>query len=257
MKSDDRIGDCAICGTNGPLSKEHMPPRKAFNLDTVLMAHIDEARTRTEVRWRAKQRQGGYHEYRTCVPCNNKTGKWYGTAYVDFVRECARVVDSVPGAHAAQVTFPKLRPSRVAKQALATLCAACGPSLRNACPELEKLILDPESRGLPPRVRLLAYLRAEAGGRTSGIAGIADVESGGSRVVAEFSWWPVGWILAFDDASAGIEAKDLSDWASFGFHDVHPMTIELPRKWAVTAYPLDFRDPAQVRREADAARRKT
>jgi hypothetical protein len=242
-------GKCYICGEVSKLSKEHMPPRKAFNDCKVLLAKIDRERTKAEVRWRKEQRQGGNFEFVLCEDCNNKTGSWYGNEYVKFVKVCAKYANSENAGKMVSIQIHGLFPLLVAKEAIAIICASSGPGLSQAHPELRKLILDKYSQGISNCLRLFAYLRCHAGGRSSGVAGILDFDfkngKSKSRIVAEFSWWPVGWILAFDDNTT-IMATDITRWCNFGYDEQRSVTLELPCHWAVTAYPLDFRNPEQV-----------
>ncbi len=104
------------------------------------------------------------------------------------------------------------------------------------------------SRGLPDYLKLHMYLRCHGGGRSSGIAGIMNTKTGSSSVVSEVSWWPVGWILAFDD-SQGVVEHNVSEWCKYGYGENRSVTVKLLCHFAVTAYPMDFRSPEQVLKE--------
>src|SRR5580693_1774474 len=84
------FGRCCICGTEGKLSFEHVPPRKAFNDQPLLFA--DKERLRSgghpdEYDTGGKEHQKGSGTYTLCEKCNNDTGGWYGRAYVDFAKQ--------------------------------------------------------------------------------------------------------------------------------------------------------------------------
>ena len=79
------MGLCRICGTVGPLSKEHVPPQAAFNDCRYVEAKFEtiiELGPDAEVKGKIKQ--GGVSMYTLCAPCNNNTGKWYGNAFVKW-----------------------------------------------------------------------------------------------------------------------------------------------------------------------------
>ncbi len=238
-------GRCYICGQLGKLSREHMPPEKAFNYDKVLLAKIDKERTKAVVRWQWEQRQGGNFEFVLCENCNNKTGSWYGNEYVKFVKACAQYANPQNAGKTFLLKVHDLFPLRVAKQAFAIMCASNGLGLSEKNLALRKLILDKHFRCVPEPLQFFSYLRCHGGGRSSGVAGIVDLKGGKSKVVAEFSWWPVGWILTFDNHT-DIIATDITHWCKYDYDEQTSIELKLPCHWAVTAYPLDFRNPEQV-----------
>ena len=84
-----------------------------------------------------------------------------------------------------------------------------------------------------------------------------ELECGIGRVPAEFSFWPLGWVLTFGDAPIQ-GALDVSDWLKIGYHEQRKFTCVVPCQWALTAYQLDFRSAdrimaARARRQAAAA----
>ncbi len=75
---------------------------------------------------------------------------------------------------------------------------------------------------------------------------MCDWERRQARVIAEFSAWPVGWLLVLDkEPFEG--ALDVTSWLSFGYDERVPLEIDLPCQWAAMEYPADFRDPRQVK----------
>jgi 5-methylcytosine-specific restriction endonuclease McrA len=74
----DKQGVCCICGTDGKLSFEHVPPRSAFNDHRVFEADIEKlmegkwapGERPTEGNWKEK----GAGRYSLCMKCNNDTG---------------------------------------------------------------------------------------------------------------------------------------------------------------------------------------
>jgi hypothetical protein len=87
----DNTGECCICGSIGKLTFEHVPPAAAFNDRRVFHAKIDEL---LGGKWtpgtpvtRGKYVQRGAGRHFLYGKCNNDTGAWYGTAYIDFARK--------------------------------------------------------------------------------------------------------------------------------------------------------------------------
>ncbi len=98
-------GNCAICGTYGPLSFEHVPPRKAFNdypVREILFADAVNVGPDDSLRGRIEQRGSG--GYTLCAPCNNNTGAWYGEAFIDWCYQGMDILERAGGVNATQFT---------------------------------------------------------------------------------------------------------------------------------------------------------
>lgn len=65
------------------------------------------------------------------------------------------------------------------------------------------------------------------------------------KVIAEVSWWPIGWILAFSDEYEE-SLCDINYWSKFRFEEIKDVLIKMPCLWTITGYPMDFRNPEQL-----------
>ncbi len=231
-----------MCGWQGLLSDEHVPPRSAFNDHAIL-----EQRMNTD---RPRKQQGGHRRPVLCVPCNNKTGSWYGGEYVRFVRQCAEY--ATPAAVNSKVVVPlgNISPLRVLKQALTIMAASCGDGLTQRNLDIRRLILDKDQCHLPPGIHLCCYLKPHRStGRSTGMTSQLNTLTNELRVSAEFAWWPLGWILSFGPLPPDL-ATDVTHWSQYGFADKPLLEVTLPCQWTFTPYPLDFRSPDEVARDA-------
>jgi hypothetical protein len=151
-----------------------------------------------------------------------------------------------------EIRVPVLHLQRVAKQALTSILATSQAGVTARHPHLREMILNAEvARPLAP-LRLWFYLRSNPGGRTTGVASSINIEASRGRVLAEFSFWPLGWVLTFEDVPVD-GAIDLSSWCEVGYHEKREVTVTAPCQWALTAYPCDFRSPETI--AAERARR--
>lgn len=242
------LGRCNICGGVGELSDEHMPPKKAYNMATTLHKAMVKSAITGQVRWRVERQQGGASAYVLCEPCNNNTGSWYGTPYVTLAKACAPHATPDNVGQVVEMDVPGISPMRVYKQALAIMCGSCGPGLAMVNPVIRELILNKAVPGAPTGMRLFCYLRANPGGKQTGVAGALG-QGGKTLVVAEFSFWPIGWILAFGDSTDEIQALDAFDvtpWAGESYNAKRTVHVRLPCRQTVTHFPLDYRSTEQV-----------
>lgn len=238
---------CRICGTRDELTDEHAPSRRAGNIGRLVRGMIDYAASVVagEVAWRAEELHGGAKAASLCRRCNNATGRWYNPAYIRLAEACRPAAVPENAGRICEVTVPVVHQQRVAKQALTSVLATSQAGVVVRYPHLRGLLLDAEAtRRLAP-LRLWLYLRANPGGRTSGVASSINIESRVGRVFAEFSFWPLGWVLTFDDVRVE-GATDVSPWFEVGFHEKDRVTLSVRCQWAVTPYPVDFRSPEMV-----------
>lgn len=239
------MGQCAICGQNRKLTKEHIPPQSAYINDEVLLMYVDKYAIESgEIRWKGKKRKGGLIRKVLCEECNTKTGGWYGTAYVDFTKQIAPHADSN---HVGSIVTKSLQiyPARVAKQALSMFCSTCGPAFADTYPEVRKRILDKYSRGKLGRFRLWLYIRSTKGGIVTGKTAFLDVVTSHINVISEVSFWPAGWILTFEGDKVP-NSLEVTHWLDYTFDQELNMLVSLPCNWKVTMYPMDFRSPNQI-----------
>ena len=112
-----KSGTCRICGFEGKLSFEHVPPKAAFNNHPLVLAGIHEllGRDLDEIRGRTHQKGAG--AYTLCERCNNRTGHWYGEAYVEWARQALMIVRATGGQATLYYNY-WLRPLRALKQVI-------------------------------------------------------------------------------------------------------------------------------------------
>ena len=125
-------GHCWLCNQFGKLSKEHIPPEKAFNDCPLLLMKVDERSTKKGVlEWTPDRQQRGVYFRSLCEACNNRYGSWYGGAYVDLVRRIAERIGDVQDFHRTSVVGVK-RPLSILKQVMLQFVTANGPGFVRA-----------------------------------------------------------------------------------------------------------------------------
>jgi hypothetical protein len=114
-------------------------------------------------------------------------------------------------------------------------------------PTIRNLILDENACGLPVGLRLFVYLRCNNNplARSSGIAQTGNIYTGECKELAEFSFWPLGWILTFDSKDVpGL--LEITHWFNYGPNGKSGMSLSIPCRWAASKWPVDFRAPEQI-----------
>jgi len=152
------IGKCRICGQEGKLSLEHVPPQKAYNQETVIEYTLENWVRNQKVK--GKQRQGGLGEYTLCEKCNPNTGSWYGTEYgrwatmaFDALNILNNNPDILSSKNAITITLKDVYPLRFLKQVITCLFSVInvnpGSTFADNNPEMVKFILDKNQTNLP------------------------------------------------------------------------------------------------------------
>ncbi len=81
----------------------------------------------------------------------------------------------------------------------------------------------------------------------SGLAMSIDLQRRAGRLIDEFSFGPLGWLVTFDGSE--VEGTvDVSSWTERGYHDKGVVKLVVPCQWAISSYPADFRPPSTFAR---------
>src|ERR1035437_7222226 len=85
--STPRVGECHLCGTVGPLTKEHIPPQSALlSRNLRLWVYQGDAALDDHHGRGGRQYQGGFYDWVLCGRCNNLCGLEYINDFTDWSR---------------------------------------------------------------------------------------------------------------------------------------------------------------------------
>lgn len=124
------VGFCALCGTYGDLTYEHIPPKAAFNSAPAKMYTGTELLKKEagQMPWDVQgltyvNRQKGAGKYSLCEKCNNDTGTWYGAAYHDMAQRTATALHHPEIMSSKGLSVKDVYPLRFLKQILSMFCS--------------------------------------------------------------------------------------------------------------------------------------
>lgn len=246
----DVNGHCHLCGAEGKLSFEHVPPKSAFNARKVYVQRGQELVTAVDLETvRRVQFQSGVGANTLCESCNNNTGAWYGRPFADFARQAVSAIRIATGARSTLCY--EVRPLCVSKQVVCMFFSINGPGFREDHPELERFVLDKHAVGLPPRYQVYAYLNPTSHGRSCGVTAAIDIAAGTARYVSEISLCPLGIVLSIDSFPPKERLADITFMASHQYEDRLHVELSLPLLSAYSPFPLDFRDRETLESDRD------
>jgi len=260
MAKQLHLGICHICGKDGKLSYEHVPPEAAFNDHRILTYSFDKfirAENLDDIRG-GRFLQRGIGGYTLCERCNNDTGSWYGPAYVEWVAQAMSILIGTGGR--ASLVYPfNLYPLRVLKQVSAMFFSVNSPDFRLAHPDLVRFVLNKESMQFPRSIQIHAFYTTSSRMRRAGVSVMAKGMGSGNatmRAFTEIIFPPFGFVMTFDGQPPFERGFcEISSFANFRYADWRSaITMRLPVMPIYTGFPGDYRTREQTM--ADYVRNK-
>lgn len=249
MSRSRRVGGtCCICGQEGPLTFEHVPPRAAFNDRPVLELAFDAILKMEPGKdpEGGKIRQRGAGAYALCEVCNNRTGAWFSS---DFAYWCHQGMDLLlrTGGEPTLCYPFRIYPLRVIKQILAIFCSTNGPGFARRNQDIAALLLSKERRFLSPDFGVFAYLNLRGGSRQTGITSILRLDASPSVVTLnEFCFPPFGYVLTMGSPPPEPQLVDISFFSKYGYDDFRTFYMSFPVLETHLALPGDYRSLDQI-----------
>lgn len=225
-------GYCHLCGQFGPLTFEHIPPRRCLNKSAVRVVMIESVLLGDKIKKHpsklARNFRAGMGADTLCASCNGKTGEWYGDAFAVYTQQALRYCDKVPGGNRVMLPF-ELEPLEVIKQILVTSIAASNFT-PNCHRWLRNFINVPSAFGSIHPYRVYAYLNASPDVRWCEAASVLGTTEGIlGLILSEVSMRPLGHVVRVtQQGDGGLESR--------GLHDVSHWS-EYPPRTRRTLYP--------------------
>ena len=208
-----------------------------------MLEHLENPKGRTQ------QRGAGAHTL--CERCNNKTGGWYGKAYVAFAKELFPYCWMAPGR--IGIISCTIKPLNVYKQILVMFCSASPPKVTQKRPDLVRYLLNPESRdGGPERVYLGLYdLANSKSTRQSGLTGRIDGHND-IQLFSEISFPPFNLVWSASGGSPDPGLFEITWFKDFEYGQSAPISLTLRNLAVNSVFPADYRTVEEIRQEASS-----
>jgi hypothetical protein len=246
------MGVCHICGIEGKLTFEHIPPKRAFNSNPVAIQTIWGRKLQYEygLPEAPAQRFGrGMGKRSLCQKCNEWTASEYGEAFAQWSVQALRYLDRA--GPDGQLLLPfEIEPLRVIKQII-VMCLATAeyqdPLLHST---LRNLVLCPYERHIPPCYRFHIYFNPCSPDESRMVTNAAMVRLGeGIKFysLAEVAFPPMGYSLTLVQGNMGCYASDeglcyINHFAEFRLGERAVRWLGIPVKRPSGPAPLNFRN---------------
>jgi len=244
-------GTCRLCGNDGDLTFEHIPPQKAFNnLRTISLSWDQAMRLGPDEPVKGKVEQGGVGMYTLCPRCNNGTGGWYARSLVKWCYRGMEILERSKGT-ADLFHMRGAYPLRVLKEIMVMFCSV-NPEMTEKQPWLRRFLLNTHSREWDEAWHLFIYFNFEGKLRYSGVSGSFDLATGDTTLMSEINYPPFGYMLVMDGAALDDRLTEITSFISYGFDEtaefVMPMSV-LPTH---SKYAGDYRTRSEILRDREA-----
>jgi hypothetical protein len=245
----EKRGKCHICGMIGPLSFEHIPPRKAFNERPVVRAQFEElVGLGPDEPIRGQTQQRGMGEYTLCPKCNNNTGSWYGKNFVDWCYQGFEILLRSKG-NPSLIYLNYLFPLRILKQIITMFFSVNGPEFCDANPELVKFVLNRDKKYLSPKYRFFVYYNTSSRLRCSGVSSRVDINTQNICVFSEMNYFPYGYVMTFDSPPPDQRLFEITHFSMCSYNEFKVTTLKLPVLPTHLWFPGDYRTKEQIIRD--------
>jgi hypothetical protein len=246
MGKNRPTGVCHICGQDGPLSFEHIPPRQAFNDRRVVSVTFEEAiHLGPDEVPRGEIRQRGMGGYTLCERCNNNTGALYGGQFVDW---CYMGMSVLAGARGQPVLTYVLHlyPLPVIKEIVTMFFSVNHDRFRTANPELVRFVMNPDSRGLPAKYRFYTYFNTSPRFRSISTSAMMRLGRSEPILISEFAFPPYGYVMTIDSDSPDPRLWEITHFTQYERYELAEIGLNLPLLPVHTPFPGDYRTKQEI-----------
>jgi len=246
------IGYCRLCGQEKELSDEHIPPRKAFNDKQVTFETMQDALGFSGRKY--SKFRNGITRQSICESCNNLTGAWYGTAFVEWTRQGYVWLEKLENRNALLLPY-NIMPLNVIKQIVVMMLAMSSFHKHICQDDLRRFAFNRTQKYLPPNFRIYMYFNKGGKPRfTDQELVIFRADLGAIDYVnAEIALPPFGYCVT-STSRKGIKSLaehqglyDITRFAHFDYNVWTTVYLTLPIRETHEPFPLDYRHDAEVK----------
>lgn len=249
---------CHICGNEAFLTYEHVPPRKAFNEKGVIVYSGDavlNSITSGNLPWDFSKEKGhlnrrGMGFETLCENCNNKTGAWYGNAFIDFIKQGYDQIKNInPNSGSKiKIVFRGIYPLRILKQAISLFFSINNTNLSENHQLLRDFVLIKNNRTFDEYFKIYLYISKGETRRCMGFGAV--IKNLGKpdaiiRGVSELTIPPFGFVLEKEPKDEDI-LFDITNFVRYNYEKKVDLELELPILEVNNVLFLDYRTKDEI-----------
>ncbi|MBN2286356.1 MAG: hypothetical protein JXI43_07900 [Tissierellales bacterium] len=206
---EQELSRCHVCLSKTDLTREHIPPKSAFNHTNKLWDRLILKHSATSKKMHIR---GGFWVQTLCEKCNNEIGALYAQQYVNFVKDLVMSPKLFTPTNDARLFNIRADTLYIAKEIAIMILASESLAFAEENQELRAFVLN-RQRIIQPPFQVLAFLvpDVEEAGTMSRFHARVDTFAPGFRFAGgEISCYPFGFVYA-RDIGKGYEVEYMTD----------------------------------------------
>ncbi|WP_299156959.1 hypothetical protein [uncultured Christiangramia sp.] len=244
-----QIGICRLCGIEGYLTFEHVPPRSSYNKNTKYFSidFMEYVQSEDIINNppKGKIKQGGIGYNSLCSKCNSFLGTEYVNAYSKWTQTGAQII-SENNFKFAIVSMIKQEPLKILKEVISMFVAINDEWYLEAYPELAEFVKNPKMKELPAKFRIFMYLNDEGGTRYMNHSGVYKPELGGTVNCTEITFPPFGYLLTIGFNYDINILTNITHFKNYDYKQVVDLKLPLFKLPVYSPFPLDYRSKVKM-----------
>lgn len=248
MGTSKVVGHCHVCGDFGPLSEEHIPPKRAFNDMPFVEINFEERLTLgPEDEPSGRKRQGGIRFPSLCRQCNNDFGGWYARAFIEWCYQGMFILEK-SGGNPRLVYAHDIYPLRIVKQLAVMFMAMNSERFRqyNNVRDLVPVLKDKEAKGLPENIRFYAYFNMKGRPRYTPRAILYNIYTRKRSLFTEITYPPFGYLMVMNGEQPDPRLFDITHFAWSDYDERRTCYLDLPVLPTHLGIPGDYRELDEI-----------
>jgi len=203
MKNKNQYGECCLCSFVGKLSKEHIPPKSAYN------------------DWKHPLKQ--HFKYCLCERCNGFTSD-YAQEYCNVAKQTMIYLANIKPDKSIKLNIAvKMRPLRFVKYLTLLLLTTNNSKLKYLHPNLVSFLLNKESQDLSEKYKIHLNIFDTPMIFSTGLYTICDLNISNQYILSEFRHIPFATIISLDQKFK--DMIDISDLKSNSYRESREISL--------------------------------
>ena len=244
-------GICRLCKESKELNFEHFPPKSAFNSNTKFFSipydiFYANAAKESLLKFipKGKKQQGGLGDYCLCEDCNGFLGSAYVREYKKWAKLGMHLIEKGEF-KSCSVATNDINYLKILKQIVAIFLCNNAPSFSDNYKGLIEFVKDENSKNLPSRYKIYAYLNNEGQLRNGNIT-FTNLYG----TLCEFTFRPFGYVLSINNNAKLDMLTELTELKNIENFDRIEIEMYLNKYPTYLPFPLDFRTKDEIERDS-------
>ncbi len=245
MKYNQR--HCHVCGEKIAESSEHFIPQAVGNKGPVKLWFLDPKTKQNGISdYSHINYTDGFFEKKLCPKCNNRAGRKYNNAFIDFINQLKNSAKFVDEDGLFYLNLKDVYPLRIMKILFNMFLCLNDFEPQEIWKPIQDFVknikLSIEDISKFPDVYI--YYNQSDFGRISPYCSVIELW-GSSKVFtgSEVAWNPIGIVFSFTNNGQFEKMPNIISWGKYDFSQKRNLQLKIPKYEVLSPYPFAYGDP--------------